>query len=72
MTIPDNMFSYKDPTGKESETDYSVDSKGEVKLDRHGDPVPRYELDAHSGKPKRDNKGRPIVKRKRKTSLVPN
>jgi len=54
-----------------SETDYSEDTDGEVKLDRHGNPVPRYELDAHSGKPKRDNKGRPIVKRKRKTIFVP-
>jgi hypothetical protein len=47
------------------ETDYSVDSDGDLKLDRQGHPVPKYEVDS-DGRKKKDIKGKPMVKRVKK------
>ena len=33
----------------EYETEFSIDSEGEVKLDRKGKPIPRYVLDPKTG-----------------------
>ena len=50
--------SKQDPT---SETDYSVDSEGETKVDHKGRPIKRYVRDPETGKAKRDSKGDPII-----------
>lgn len=49
------------------ETDYTVDSDGNTKVDQKGRAIPRYELD-NKGKPKRDKRGKPVVKRRPKAT----
>ena len=50
-----------------SQTAYSEDSLGNVKLDNKGAPVKKYEIDPHTNRPKLDrNTGQPIIKRMRK------
>ena len=55
-----------EPESDGYETDYSVDSQGNFKLDSNGRKIPRYELDPETGLPLLDANGNPIKKRKKK------
>jgi len=52
------------------ETEYSEDSQGLIKLDKHGDPVKKYEVDPKSGHRKLDKRGNPIPKTTRKAPAI--
>jgi len=49
----------------EYETEYSTDSQGEVKQDRNGNPVKRYERDPDTGRVKKNSKGEKVPKKRR-------
>jgi len=58
----------KQPVGSDSEdTIYSVDSTGNVKLDRAGNPVPtKYIVDPKTREPKVNSKNQPIMRSRRR------
>lgn len=57
------------PDSAASETEYSEDSQGQIKVSPNGEPIKHFEIDSDTGKIKHDHKGKPIVKRRNPTNL---